>query len=132
MNDNVAGRWRVVEPSGVEHDVDVDFSGANWRARSCETNEYRSWETARDAVVMLAARRSWPVREVLAPGELSRDALLAMLPDAHRRGAEAMRVAAMQAPRAVGKHVLPSFVRAATHDAIRDLPLPEYIPPTNV
>ena len=118
MNDNVAGRWRVVEPSGVEHDVDVDFSGANWRARSCETNEYRSWETARDAV--------------LAPGELSRDALLAMLPDAHRRGAEAMRVAAMQAPRAVGKHVLPSFVRDATHDAIRDLPLPEYIPPTNV
>ena len=66
------GTWRVVVEGGEVRAVEVTRQrGATpWAARAggCASC---NWRTPREAVVALVYAVQWPMREILAPGELS-------------------------------------------------------------
>ena len=100
MSDEQAETWRVVEESGEERIVEVkyvtDRSFPYWEAwcHADRRGGMLSQNSARHAVLELAANHKWNVVEVLAPGQTSRSETLAA---ARAEGALAMRAAAVAA-----------------------------------
>lgn len=102
MSDEQVETWRVIEESGEERVVEVtyvtDRSFPYWHAY-CHADRrggMLSQNSARHAVLELAANHRWNAVDVLAPGQTSRAETLAT---ARAEGAGAMRDAAVAAVR---------------------------------
>ena len=72
----MAETWRVVTDDGTTHEVFVTKDGDLYEAKGIGWHGSTAGANARVAVVRVAATGhdmlGWPVREILAPGELSR------------------------------------------------------------